>query len=224
MLTCDGSLREPGPRELRDPDRGSGQDGKLEGTGHGIMCGEASDEELMARVAMVGDHAAFRMLMHRHMRRAIRVAQGIVSNAADADDIAQDTFLRVWNRAKSFDPALAKFTTWMHRIAVNLAIDRTRRVPTEPIELAADVADPDDGALATLIEREQRRAMAIALARMPVRQRAAVTLFHFEGLSGRECALVLGVGEKAFESLLIRARTALKHGVEAVAVNPRSST
>jgi RNA polymerase sigma-70 factor (ECF subfamily) len=123
-----------------------------------------------------------------------------------------------------FDPALAKFTTWMHRIAVNLAIDRTRRPPTEPIERAADVADPDDGALATLIEREQRRAMAIALARMPVRQRAAVTLFHFEGLSGRECALVLGIGEKAFESLLIRARTALKHGVEAVAVNPRSST
>ena len=224
MLACDGPLREPGPRPLRDPDRSSGMDGTLEGTGHGIMCGEASDEELMARVATAGDHAAFRTLMHRHMRRAIRVAQSIVANAADADDIAQDAFLRIWHRARSFDPALAKFTTWMHRIVVNLAIDRTRRPPTEPIERAADVADPGAEALATLIEREQRRAMAIALAQMPARQRAAVTLFHFEGLSVRECALVLGVGETAFESLLIRARTALKHGVEAVAVNPRSST
>jgi len=209
---------------LRDPERGIGKDHTLEGTGHGIMCGEASDEELMARVAATDDHAAFRMLMHRHMRRAVRVAQGIVSNAADADDVAQDAFLRIWHRSKSFDPTLAKFTTWMHRIVVNLAIDRTRRPPTEPIERAAEIADPGDEALTTLIDREQRQAMTIALARMPARQRAAVTLFHFEGLSGRECALVLGVGEKAFESLLIRARTALKHGVEAVAVNPRSST
>jgi RNA polymerase sigma-70 factor (ECF subfamily) len=224
MLTCDGSLRERDPRMSRQPDRGTGQDGTLEGTGHGIMGGEASDEELMARVAAAGDHAAFRTLMHRHMRRAIRVAQSIVTNAADADDIAQDAFLRIWHRSKSFDPALAKFTTWMHRIVVNLAIDRTRRPPTEPIDRAADVVDPGPQAIAILVEREQRRAMAIALARMPPRQRAALTLFHFEGLSGRECALVLGLGEKAFESLLIRARDALKHGVEAVAADPGSFT
>lgn len=58
MLACDGSHREQGPRPLRDPDHSTGMDGTLEGTSHGIMCGEASDEDLMARVAAAGDHAA----------------------------------------------------------------------------------------------------------------------------------------------------------------------
>jgi RNA polymerase sigma-70 factor (ECF subfamily) len=188
------------------------------------MGGEASDEALMAQVAAASDHAAFRILMRRHMRRAIRVAQAIVANAADADDIAQEAFLRIWHRSKSFDPALAKFTTWMHRIVVNLAIDRTRRPAGEPLERAADVADPAPEALATLIEDEQRRTLTLAMARMPARQRAAVTLFHFEGLNGRECAVVLGMGEKAFESLLIRARAALKQSVQAAAADPRNPT
>jgi len=59
MLACDGSLREPGPPPFRDPDRGTGMEGTLEGTGHAIMCGEARDEELMARVAAAGDTRRF---------------------------------------------------------------------------------------------------------------------------------------------------------------------
>jgi RNA polymerase sigma-70 factor (ECF subfamily) len=177
-----------------------------------------SDENLMAQVA-AGDHAAFRGLMARHMSRAIRVAQGIVTSAADADDIAQEAFLRVWNRARSFDPAIAKFTTWMHQIVVNLAIDRTRRPTNEPLELAEDVADAGPGALALLIDAEERQAMTDALARLPASQRAAVTLFHFEGLSGRESAQVLSLSESAFESLLGRARLALRQNVQAALHN-----
>ena len=90
------------------------------------MLERESDEELLARTAS-GDQRAFRPLIARHMGRAIRLAQAIVGNAADADDVAQDAFMRVWSQAASFDPSLARFTTWLHRIVVNLAIDRTRR-------------------------------------------------------------------------------------------------
>jgi RNA polymerase sigma-70 factor (ECF subfamily) len=193
------AVREPGPAVPVGPD-------------HRAMAGEASDEELIARVAG-RDHAAFRALMARHMRRAIRIAQGILGNAADADEVAQETFLRVWGKAGSFDAGRARFTTWMHQIAVNLAIDRTRRPRTEPIELAAEVPDGEPDALVTLMEAQERRAMHEALARLGEHQRAAITLFHFEGLSGRDSAQAMSLSESAFESLLTRARAALKQHV-----------
>jgi RNA polymerase sigma-70 factor, ECF subfamily len=178
------------------------------------MLDGASDEELMTRVA-AGDQPAFRMLMTRHMQRAIRIAQGIVGNATDADDVGQDAFLRVWRAARSFDGRMARFTTWMHQIVVNLAIDRARRPRSEPIDEAGEIADRSPGVLAALIEAEEQAAVRGAMAAMPERQRAAVTLFHFEGLSGRECAQAMNVSEGAFESLLTRARAALKQNVEA---------
>jgi RNA polymerase sigma-70 factor (ECF subfamily) len=178
------------------------------------MLEEASDEELMALVS-AGDHAAFRALMGRHMRRAIRVAQGVTGNAAEADDVGQEAFVRVWRRAASFDPAIARFTTWMHQIVVNLAIDRMRRPRTEPIELAEEMPDQAPGALSVLIDAEEQQAVRSALAQMPERQRAAITLFHFEGLSGRESAQAMSLTESAFESLLTRARATLKQHVQA---------
>lgn len=87
------------------------------------MADDASDESLMTLVAQ-GDQRAFRVLMGRNMGLAIRVAQRVVGNAAEADDIGQDAFLRVWKRARSFDPRIARFTTWLYRIVLNLVRDR----------------------------------------------------------------------------------------------------
>ena len=176
------------------------------------MDGE-SDETLMA-LSAAGDHPAFRRLMARHMHRAIRVAQATLRSAADADDVAQEAFVRVWSRAGSFDPELARFTTWLYQIVVNLAIDRLRRPRTEPLDVAENIAAEQPGALAELIAREEQSVMSEALAELPERQRAAIALFHFEGLSGRDGAIALGISEKAFESLLIRARAALKARVD----------
>ena len=133
---------------------------------------------------------------------------------SEADDIAQEAFLRVWNQASSFDPGLARFTTWLHRIVLNLAIDRMRRPGSEPIEQADDVASDAPSALAHIIAEQE--IVSKALLEIPERQRAAIALFHFEGLSGREAAIAMDLSEKAFESLLIRARTALKQRVLAV--------
>jgi RNA polymerase sigma-70 factor (ECF subfamily) len=147
------------------------------------------------------------------MGRAIRLAQAIIGNASDSDDIAQDAFLRVWRQAGSFDPDIARFTTWLHRIVVNLAIDRTRRPRTEPIELAEDVPSDEPGALVVLIAAEERDVVRSALGKIPERQRAAIALFHLEGSSVREAASAMSMSEKAFESLLTRARQALKQSV-----------
>jgi RNA polymerase sigma-70 factor (ECF subfamily) len=177
------------------------------------MAGNESDESLMGLVAH-GDQRAFRILMGRHMGLAIRVAQRIVGNAAEADDIGQDAFLRVWSRAASFDPNVARFTTWLYRVVVNLALDRVRMPSPAPIDEAVDIRSNDPEPVTLMIEDEERRTIAAGMAALPERQRVAIVLFHMEGLSGRDAAQSMNVTEKAFESLLVRARSALKLYVE----------
>jgi len=171
-----------------------------------------SDEELMALVA-AGDNGAFRRLMGRHMGRAIRVAETVVRGSAEADDIAQEAFIRIWRNAAGFDPRVARFTTWMHRIVVNLSIDRKRRNGSGHASVPEDLADTRESALDDLLSSERQAAVQEALGALPDRQRAAIALFHFEGLSGRDSALAMNLSESAFESLLTRARSALRQRV-----------
>ncbi|MFC7688962.1 sigma-70 family RNA polymerase sigma factor [Paeniroseomonas aquatica] len=88
--------------------------------------GELDDAALMAR-AGAGDRTAFNLLVGRHGTRALRLALRVLGDPAEAEEVAQEAFLRAWQAAAGFDPARARFTTWLHRIVVNLAIDRTRR-------------------------------------------------------------------------------------------------
>jgi len=178
-----------------------------------LSMADDSDEALMAAVA-AGRQQAFRVLMTRHMPRAIRVAQRVVRNAAEADDIGQEAFLRVWSKASSFDPSIARFTTWLYRIVLNLAFDRTRRAAHAPIEDAAEVASDEPAAIETLIADQQRRMLDAAMAELSDRQRGAIALFHMEGLSGEDAARAMNLSAKAFESLLGRARATLKKEVE----------
>lgn len=177
------------------------------------MMEDLSDEALMAAVS-ARQQQAFRVLMSRHLRRAIRVAERIVRDAAESDDIGQDAFLRVWSRAASFDPDAGRFTTWLYRIVLNLAFDRTRRRPLAPIEEASEVGTEDPGPVEQLIENEEKRALELAMARLTDRHRAAIALFHIEELSGEEAAQAMNVSAKAFESLLARARSALRENVK----------
>ena len=164
---------------------------------------------------------AFRVLMGRHIQRAIRVAERIVRDAAEADDIGQDAFLRVWTNAASFDPAVARFTTWLYRIVLNLAFDRTRRRSFAPIDEASDVRAGDPEPVERMIENEERRALELAMARLSERHRAAIALFHMEELSGDEAARVMNLSPKAFESLLARARLTLREQVQNIQNNRR---
>jgi RNA polymerase sigma-70 factor (ECF subfamily) len=180
-----------------------------------MMVEDPSDEALMAAVC-ARQQQAFRILMGRHMQRAIRVAQRIVRDSGEADDIGQEAFLRVWSHAVSFDPAVARFTTWLYRIVLNLAFDRTRQRELAPIDEAADVHAHDPGPVELLIADEERRILEQAMAGLPERQRGAIALFHMEGLSGEESAQAMNLSVKAFESLLGRARAALKENVQKI--------
>lgn len=176
------------------------------------MLKEESDEMLMAAIAS-GDQRSLRLLMDRHMTAVIRLSERILLAQSEADDIAQEAFFRVWRNAARFDPGRARFKTWFYRIVVNLAIDRKRRPVPAPIEAAADQASGAPDALAAVIEAERRRNIETALALLPEKQRAAIALFHFEGLSAREAAAAMSMSGKAFESLLTRARRALKQQI-----------
>jgi len=186
------------------------------------MMEERSDEALMAAVS-ARQQRAFRILMGRHMQRAIRVAQRIVRDAGEADDIGQEAFLRVWSRANSFDPDIARFTTWLYRIVLNLAFDRSRRQPMAPIDEAVDVHTNGPGPVELLIADEERRILEQAMAGLSERQRGAIALFHMEGLSGEESAHAMNLSAKAFESLLGRARATLKENVQKIQNTGRSA-
>lgn len=179
-----------------------------------VIEASGTDDELMARVAG-GDAAAFDRLAARHMRRAVALAQRMTGNPSDADEIAQEAFLRVWQHAGRWDAGRAAFTTWLYRIVMNLAIDRGRRPGWSPLEEAGDPPDESPDALARIAERQTAERVNRALAALPDRQRAAVVLFHQEGLSLRQAAEVLTMGETAFASLLARARSALRTALAA---------
>jgi RNA polymerase sigma-70 factor (ECF subfamily) len=169
---------------------------------------EPSDEELMRRIAG-GDEPAFRTLARRCVPQAVGLARRMLGNTADAEEVVQEAMLRVWTNAPRWRPE-ARFRTWLHRVVVNLCLNRKRRAPFASLEAAGDPADSRPDA-STLLEHDERdRAIAAAIARLPERQRAAIVLTFHEGLSNAEAAAVLGTTRSAVETLLVRAKQSLR--------------
>jgi RNA polymerase sigma-70 factor (ECF subfamily) len=173
-----------------------------------------SDDDLMVRAGK-GDKTAFGLLVERHLTRAGAIAGRITGNRTDAEEIVQEAFLRAWLKAPSWLPQEqrnggAQFGTWFHRVVVNLCLDRKRRTPFAPIEAAGEVEDPQPGGYDTTLRTETGNRVATAVAALPERQRAALTLCHYEGLSNIEAAAILDVSVGALESLLVRARRSLR--------------
>ena len=190
-----------------DRDRnGDDRDGEEDRDG---KAGDGDDYALMRRVA-AGDGAAFETLVRRSLRRTLAIAQGVTGNAHDADEVAQEAFMRVWQHADRWRPEQARFTTWLYRIVVNLCLDRRRRPQWLSLDTVGELPAGTESAPERIARDEHRRAVAAAMARIPDRQRAAITLFYFEELSGKEAAEVMGLRVAAFEQLLLRARRAIK--------------
>ncbi|MBO1076526.1 sigma-70 family RNA polymerase sigma factor [Roseomonas marmotae] len=165
----------------------------------------ADDETLMAWAA-AGDRLAFDQLALRHLPRLYRLAHRVTGDAGAAEEVAQEAMVRAWQAAGRFDPGRARFSTWLHRIATNLAIDHVRQAgrlaPAPGEEIPASGPDPEQQAAA----RERRALLAAALKEMPTRQRAALALFYDQELPGAEAAAALSVSTRALEGLLRRAR------------------
>ncbi|MGV8996441.1 MAG: RNA polymerase sigma factor [Parvibaculaceae bacterium] len=168
-----------------------------------------SDDDLVALVAK-GDENACRILVDRHLPRMISLARRMMGNQADAEEVAQEVFLRVWTHADRWEPGRAQFSTWLHRVATNLCLDRLRRHTTDDLDSIPEPASEDPGPDVVLEQQQLSERVEKALQGLPLRQRAAVTLTHFQGMSNIEAAEMLEISVEAVESLLGRARRTLR--------------
>lgn len=170
---------------------------------------EDPDGELVARVAN-GDRTAARAIMARHLPKILNLGRRMLGDAAEAEDVAQDVFIRVWTHAARWQPGKAKFETWLHRVAMNLCYDRLRKRPASNIDDMPEMADDAPNPAVRLFEMQLAGAVNAALQQLPDRQREAVVLCHYQGLTNIDAADIMGVSVEAMESLLSRARRALK--------------
>lgn len=180
----------------------------------------AMDFALMERVG-AGDHVAFRQLVERHQNAVIGTVAKMLGNASEAEDIAQQVFLRIWKNAKRYRPD-AKFTTYLFTITRNLVFNETRRKSRKK-EVSSDEraensnltveASPDRQPDAELLQAELQRKVDQAIASLPEAQRMAVVLRRYEQLSYEEIATVLELSVSAVKSLLFRARTSLREAL-----------
>ena len=177
---------------------------------------EIADEDLMQRVG-AGDAEACRVLVERHLGRVVAFADRVLGNPSDARDVAQDVFARVWTSAASWRPGPARFTTWLHRVALNLCLDRLARRREATLDDAPDPIDPGANPARRVEEDETARIVGAAVAALPERQRVALALCHYQGLRNDEAAEIMDVTVEALESLLARARRTLRERLQPVA-------
>jgi len=172
---------------------------------------QEKDESLMERV-WKHDHQAFSILVERHNQKFYASAYRMVLNKQEAEDIVQEGFLKIWNNPKLWKAGKgAKFTTWFYRIIMNLSLDQLRRGSKNSFVDDLDVFEDDQASQEeNLADKQQQIQMNEAMEALPEKQRMALTLCFYDGLSNKEAAEIMGVKVKALESLLIRAKTGLK--------------
>lgn len=169
----------------------------------------AGEAVLVAQVAK-GDGTAFRALTDRHLKTVVAIARRMLRDDAEAEDVAQETFLRLWRSGATLELGPAGVRPWLRRVVSNLCIDRVRgRTRLTPVDELPEVPE-EPRQLAILESEEVRQRVDVALKRLPERQRLALTLFHYEGMSQIEVGAVMGITDEAVESLLGRARRQLK--------------
>lgn len=158
-----------------------------------------------------GSHHAFSILVERHTPRFYAVAYRFLRSRAEAEDIVQDAFLKLWERPGMWQSdRQAKFTTWFYRVVVNLCLDKQKKKAPLPMPEYVEFADGTPAQDEMLAARQAQQVLEAAIAQLPERQRTALNLCFYEGLSNQEAADIMGVNLKALQSLLMRAKMTLK--------------
>jgi RNA polymerase sigma-70 factor (ECF subfamily) len=171
---------------------------------------ESEDEgALLARVAR-GEEKAFRALVDRHLPSVLGIARRMLRDDAEAEDVSQEALLRLWRNAAGLELGANGVRPWLRRVVSNLCIDRARARRNVSVTDAVPEESEPAGQLRHLAERELAGRVDAALKALPERQRLAVTLFHYEGMSQIEVGRALDISDEAVESLLARARRTLK--------------
>jgi len=180
-----------------------------------------SDAAIMLRVAE-GDETSFTYLAQKYHRPMIHFLFRMVGNQAIAEELAQEVFLRVY-RARGSYRAEARFTTWLYRIATNLAVNYARDTknerkaqtvyldqPDEETGMSPDLADDEPSAEERLLRDERMAAIRLHVMALPERQRMAVLMHKYQGMDYRQIGEVLKLSESATKSLLFRAYQTLR--------------
>ena len=174
---------------------------------------EQPDSEVI-RLIQSGDDSAFDELIGRYKRPVVNFIFRMLGSADDADDVAQEVFVRVYQKMDTYRPA-TKFSTWLFALARNAAIDRLRwrrRHPTESIDPELPLPAATDTA-AEIGAREIGALIAAAVAKLPEDQRTVLVLSEYQGMSHAEIAAVMRCSEKSVESRLYRAKQTLRTGL-----------
>lgn len=179
------------------------------------------DEELMLRFQQ-GEAACFRELVIRHQRNVLNVASRITGNREEAEDIAQEVFLRVYRAVNDYRP-LTKFSTYLYKITLNLSLNQVRRAKVvlnrffsgeegdkEEFERAGRADTLPDTPLTSMEKEEAKKAVRKAIRSLPKRQRLAIILSQYQELSYQEISEILGCSLKAVERLIHRGKGQLK--------------
>lgn len=168
------------------------------------------DSQLILAVAQ-GDQTAFTEIVTRHLNPVVHFAMRYLGLRSDAEDVAQEAFIRLWKHADSWEDQGFSVRSWIYRITYNLCIDEIRkRKPMSPVEDEVSLASAEQPEKD--LDREQRqKQVTAALSELPERQRTALLLCVYQGLSNRDAAAVLDISIEALESLLSRARRVLRN-------------
>jgi RNA polymerase sigma-70 factor (ECF subfamily) len=171
-----------------------------------------SDEDLMADV-QAGNLSAFGQLVVRHQSSAWNAAYRFLGDAGEAEDVAQQAFLKILAAAPRYEPA-ATFRTYLYRVVTRLCLDHVQKKRPLYTEALPDLTDGSPSPLETMAARELRRDVRDALDRLPPKLRMVVVLRYYEGLGYTEIAQAMQTTSKGVERLLARARAALEKLLE----------
>lgn len=171
---------------------------------------EANEDAALVAAAAGGDAAAFRSLVDRHLSGVLAVARRMLRDEAEAEDVAQEALLRLWRSADGIEVGAQGVKPWLRRVVSNLCVDRMRS--SKRLTVVEEVPERSEPASQqTQLEADEvSQRVDAALKELPDRQRMALTLFHYEGLSQIEVGRIMGISDEAVESLLARARRNLK--------------
>jgi RNA polymerase sigma factor (sigma-70 family) len=172
----------------------------------------ADDDALMARV-LRRDAAAFRVVVDGHARTLHRIAYRMIGDATEAEDLAQEALTRLWQHAGRWQSGGSGIGAWLTRVTMNLCLDRLRRRRFASDEAVPERADEAPLASEVMAAEQQRQRVVAAIAALPDNQRAAIVLTYYEDQPNAVAAENLDMNIKAFESLLLRARGALKRAL-----------
>lgn len=172
-----------------------------------------ADQALMERVSQ-GDAQAFQQLVDSGIDRVLSVARRMLGDEAEAEDIAQEVFLRLWRQAERWEGGRAQVSTWLYRVTTNSCIDRLRARREETVDELPEVSG-EATQQQSLEEVDLQAYVDAALQKLPERQRMALVLFHYESLSMNAVAEAMDVSVEAVESLLARGRRALRKSLKA---------